>query len=110
MVDIPTEKNWTTNEFVQPKKCINTVEDLEKWKKSESFVRYMTFITDCQKAVESKPISATPKSSKFDHIVVFLEDLDTLIDEVPPLKQPMRFGNKAFKTWHEQMEKVISRE
>ena len=22
------------------------------------------------------------------------------VDEVPPVKQPMRFGNKAFRTWH----------
>ena len=106
MVDAPAEKNWSTHSFFQPKKCINSPEDLEKWKKSESFQRYMTFVTDCQRAVESKPISATPKSAKFDKLVDFLNDLDKLIDEVPPLKQPMRFGNKAFKTWHEQLKKV----
>jgi hypothetical protein len=26
--------------------------------------------------------------------------LNKLIDEIPPLSQPMRYGNKAFKQWY----------
>ena len=33
-----------------------------------------------------------------------LEKLDAWIDEVPPIVQPMRFGNKAFQTY---LQKVI---
>jgi len=29
--------------------------------------------------------------------------MSTAVDEIPPLKQPMRFGNKAFKQWHERL-------
>lgn len=34
---------------------------------------------------------------KFDK---FMNKLNTIVDEVPPIKQPMRFGNKAFRDWH----------
>ncbi len=30
-------------------------------------------------------------------------ELRSWIDDFPPLKQPMRFGNKAFKQWHARM-------
>ncbi len=33
----------------------------------------------------------------------YLETLDKWIDEVPPVQQPMRFGNKAFRTWLERV-------
>ena len=29
----------------------------------------------------------------------FIERIHSMLDEVPPIDQPMRFGNKAFKTW-----------
>lgn len=29
----------------------------------------------------------------------YLEKLNTLLDQVPPVNQPMRFGNKAFVSW-----------
>lgn len=29
----------------------------------------------------------------------YLNKLDNMIDEIPPIAQPMRFGNKAFQTW-----------
>ena len=35
-----------------------------------------------------------------------LEQLSVWIDEVPPIEQPMRFGNRAYRTW---MEKVMGK-
>ena len=34
-----------------------------------------------------------------------LDQLIVYVDEVPPIEQPMRFGNKAFRTW---LDKVTS--
>jgi hypothetical protein len=28
--------------------------------------------------------------------------------DIPPTQQPMRFGNKAFRTWHQRLQNVIS--
>lgn len=32
--------------------------------------------------------------------------LSEMVDEVPPIQQPQRFGNKAFKTWLTQVKEV----
>jgi hypothetical protein len=29
-----------------------------------------------------------------------LDELSKYIDEIPPIAQPMRYGNKAYRTWH----------
>lgn len=43
-----------------------------------------------------------------------LETLDGWIAEFPPLDNPQRFGNKAFRQWHEKLlqvrEKVLEQE
>ena len=36
-------------------------------------------------------------------IVDFLNVIDKWVDEIPPLEQPMRFGNKAFRTLIDKM-------
>lgn len=35
-----------------------------------------------------------------------LKTLDKWIDEIPPIQQPMRYGNKAFRTWHKKVKEV----
>lgn len=32
-----------------------------------------------------------------------MRTLDNAVDEIPPIKQPMRFGNKAFRSWHARL-------
>ena len=36
----------------------------------------------------------------------FLENLQVWIDEIPPIQQPMRFGNKAFRDFHARLLEV----
>ena len=99
-------KKWTDHVFVEPKKLIVSVEDVEVFKKTKIFHNFMTYIQELQKSVESKPISATPENPKFATLVIFLETLEKLIIEIPPLQQKMRYGNKAFRTWHERIQPV----
>lgn len=37
-----------------------------------------------------------------------LEKLDDLIDEIKPIQQPQRFGNKAFRTWYSVVKDVCT--
>jgi len=30
------------------------------------------------------------------------------LKEVPPIEQPMRYGNKAYRTWHKKVKDVRS--
>lgn len=39
-------------------------------------------------------------------LITMLETMDTWIDETPPIDQPQRFGNKAFRTWCSRLEEV----
>jgi serine/threonine-protein phosphatase 2A activator len=36
----------------------------------------------------------------------YLETLDKWVDEIPPIHQPMRFGNKSFRTWQDKVIQV----
>ncbi|KAJ7308501.1 hypothetical protein JRQ81_009065 [Phrynocephalus forsythii] len=62
--------------FMIPKKEINMVPDMGKWKRSQ-------------------PIK---------NLVALLDTLDRWIDETPPVDQPSRFGNKAFRTWYTKLD------
>lgn len=47
----------------------------------------------------------------FKSIVTILEllsKLDVVVDEIPPIKQPMRFGNKAFQAWYDRANNVCT--
>lgn len=39
-------------------------------------------------------------------MLAFLAKCSAWVDEIPPLDQPMRFGNKAFRIWLEKIEEV----
>ena len=36
-------------------------------------------------------------------MVDVMQELNTWIDEIPPLVQPSRFGNKAFRIWFDRL-------
>lgn len=38
--------------------------------------------------------------------MALLDTLDRWIDETPPVDQPSRFGNKAFRTWYAKLDEV----
>jgi hypothetical protein len=38
--------------------------------------------------------------------LALLERVDKLVDETPPETGEMRFGNKAFRTWHAKLVEV----
>lgn len=38
-----------------------------------------------------------------------LGTLDRWIDETPPVDQPSRFGNKAYRSWYAKLEQVSTR-
>lgn len=42
-------------------------------------------------------------SKEIQALVGVMEELLSLVKEFPPIQQPMRFGNKAFRSWLEQV-------
>ena len=42
-------------------------------------------------------------------LVGVLDEIDDWIDGIPLLKEPQRFGNRAFKIWGRRLEEVLGR-
>lgn len=45
-------------------------------------------------------------SEAVNNVVKLLCTLSKWIDEIPPIQQPQRFGNQAFKTWYNKLKNV----
>ncbi|XP_076271206.1 serine/threonine-protein phosphatase 2A activator-like [Rhynchophorus ferrugineus] len=104
-----TSKSLTTvNEqhvFVTPVKLVKTIDDMQKWDKSEAYFEYLGFIFAINDAIKGKSNSQGSKeaSANIDKIVHLLDILEKWIGEIPPVQQPQRFGNAAFKTWYNRL-------
>jgi serine/threonine-protein phosphatase 2A activator len=58
-------------------------------------------------SIQSKKISDTPEIAKFNIFKPLFAKLEQILVETPPIQQPMRYGNKAFKDWHEKACKEV---
>lgn len=67
----------------------------------------MGFVNILNEAVKGKKLSdGVPVSSVVEKLVELIEKLSRWVDETPPIDQPQRFGNKAFRTWWEKIRDV----
>ncbi|XP_050510462.1 serine/threonine-protein phosphatase 2A activator isoform X2 [Diabrotica virgifera virgifera] len=75
--------------------------DMQHWEKSEAYHEYLGFVCALNEAIKCKTNSAgsANASEEINKICSLLNSLDTWIDEIPPIQQPQRFGNQAFKQW-----------
>ncbi|MBN3319779.1 PTPA phosphatase, partial [Atractosteus spatula] len=91
--------------FMVPKKEINMVPDMGKWKRSQAYADYIGFILTLNEGVKGKKLSSEFKVSEtVQQLMSVLETLDRWIDETPPVDQPSRFGNKAYRSWYAKLE------
>eukprot|EP00826_Nyctotherus_ovalis_P065183 TRINITY_DN9576_c0_g1_i6.p1 TRINITY_DN9576_c0_g1~~TRINITY_DN9576_c0_g1_i6.p1 ORF type:complete len:315 (+),score=117.21 TRINITY_DN9576_c0_g1_i6:189-1133(+) len=89
--------NPATHTFTVPTKTLVTMEDLAKFRTSNAFKEIVAFIVDLQASVEHKANSDVKSSPVLAPIEEVLTELSGYVDSIPPLEQPMRFGNKAFR-------------
>lgn len=77
---------------------------MELWKRSEAFALVGAFIMAVNEKIKgtSRDTPRAP-SPKVKLILDHLSWMIALVAEIPPLQQAMRFGNKAFRIWHEKM-------
>lgn len=86
--------------FLEPEKAIKSITDMALWEKSEAYIEYTGFVATLNEAIKGKPLSVDCKiSDNIKKIQNLLENIDKMIDEYPPLEQPQRFGNVAFRDW-----------
>ncbi|XP_065203435.1 serine/threonine-protein phosphatase 2A activator-like [Planococcus citri] len=94
------------HEYVQPKKAVHNESMMKEWENSEAYNEYFGFIKAMNIAVRGKPLSYECHTSEITlGIISLLKSLDQMVTETPPIDQPQRFGNKAFKIWYEKLQK-----
>ncbi|XP_047523300.1 serine/threonine-protein phosphatase 2A activator-like isoform X1 [Pieris napi] len=90
--------------FLEPEKAVKTITDMAIWEKSEAYMEYTGFIVTLNEAIRAKPLSVDCKvSPNIKKLNELLDKINNLIDVFPPIEQPQRFGNVAFKDWLNQV-------
>ncbi|CAE8675234.1 unnamed protein product, partial [Polarella glacialis] len=89
-----------------PRKRMQSPQDLEIFTQSKLCQQLLSFANELAEAV--KGLAITPErranaSPLVKGLADMLDELERWIDDFPPLAQPMRFGNTAFKQWHERL-------
>jgi len=83
---------------------ISTVADLRAFQASPVCADLLSFLGSLSAAVAGKPLDAEVAESPFcGRLLALLASMEGWLAEYPPLKQPMRFGNKAFRDWHARL-------
>ncbi|KAM9735422.1 serine/threonine-protein phosphatase 2A activator isoform 1-T1 [Menidia menidia] len=91
--------------YMIPKKEISMVPDMGKWKRSQAYADYIGFILTLNEAVKGRKLTCEYKVSEtVEKLLILLATLDQWIDETPPIDQPSRFGNKAYRTWFAKLD------
>ena len=110
-----------TATFQTPEKAITSPGDLKKFEASVSYRELLQFIQLAAEAIVGFEMPAdastsssssssgrnsnshTHSSTAITDITSFLTRISSWVDEIPPIQQPMRFGNKAFRDWHARL-------
>ncbi|XP_060564785.1 serine/threonine-protein phosphatase 2A activator-like [Ruditapes philippinarum] len=95
-----------SHEFLIPKKEVGPPpEIIPKWEKSQAYQDLVGFILAMNNAVKGKKITAdSTMSPTVTQLIKLLETLDSWIAEFPPIDQPQRFGNAAFRDWFNKLQ------
>ncbi|XP_016052119.1 PREDICTED: serine/threonine-protein phosphatase 2A activator isoform X2 [Miniopterus natalensis] len=70
-----------------------------------AYADYIGFILTLNEGVKGKKLTFEYRVSEaIEKLVALLNTLDRWIDETPPMDQPSRFGNKAYRTWYAKLD------
>ena len=67
----------------------------------------MDFVSNLSESVKSCKLSdPIDIPNNVQALVDLLENLNKWIDEIPPIQQPQRFGNQAYRIWFKKLKEV----
>ncbi|KAE9593137.1 putative peptidylprolyl isomerase [Lupinus albus] len=90
--------------FITPTKRIRSPDDIHHFHNSDSGKHFLGFIVSLSDSVRGRKISdPCHVSQTVTAIVSILETLTLWVDEIPPVQQAARYGNIAYRTWHEKL-------
>lgn len=77
------------------------------WERSQAYYDIVGFINGISMAIQGKRINDEMYiSQNMKNLLKIIEKLEEFIDETPPLEQPQRFGNLAYRIWFGKMKDV----
>lgn len=93
------------HEYIVPVKGIKVPEDMQLWQKSEAYLEYLGFVIALNEAIRGKANNAKgiSLSPVILNLLEMLEKINKLINDTPPIKQPQRYGNHAFRDWYKKL-------
>uniref|UniRef100_T1IJQ0 Serine/threonine-protein phosphatase 2A activator n=1 Tax=Strigamia maritima TaxID=126957 RepID=T1IJQ0_STRMM len=97
-----TAKLLDDHQYVAAKKEVFNVQDMDVWEKSEAYHEYFGFIIMLNEEVKGKKMTTECRVTK--GLLDLIDIIDKWVDEIPPMEQPQRFGNKSFRTWFQKLQ------
>ena len=90
-----------SSDHYQPaERRIANAADLQKFLRSAALKDFMGFVLALNEAAQGRPISAeTHPSAAVNSVAEVLSTLDTWVDQIPPAKQALRYGNPSYRDW-----------
>ncbi|XP_072952995.1 uncharacterized protein [Typha angustifolia] len=92
--------------FQDPAKHISSVEDIHIFNSSPSGRHFLGFVAALSHSVKCRKLSdplPSPLSRPLSSLLSLLSTLSSWIDSFPPLPHASRYGNPAFRSWHEKL-------
>ncbi|KNA14622.1 hypothetical protein SOVF_105850 [Spinacia oleracea] len=90
--------------FITPIKRITSPSDASRFVESNSGKSFLSFVAFLSYSIRGHKISdPCPVSHTLSKIIAVLDTFSSWVDEIPPAVQSARYGNPAFRVWHERM-------
>jgi len=88
-----------------PRRAIFTEAQLRQFQRSTAHRAIVELVKEGARAIRG--VSGEPGTIPVPPVVARLKEafavFDGWIDDIPPINQPMRFGNRAFVDWHRRL-------
>ncbi|XP_022865583.1 serine/threonine-protein phosphatase 2A activator isoform X2 [Olea europaea var. sylvestris] len=90
--------------FTTPSKIIRSQDDIVWFHSSPIFHNFLGFVVSLSESIKSHKLSdPCHVSSTIEVIISILQTLSDYVDEIPPAPQSSRYGNVAYRAWHERI-------
>ncbi|XP_034474976.1 serine/threonine-protein phosphatase 2A activator [Drosophila innubila] len=89
-------------------KRVNHIGDLALWQRSRAYHDLIGYINGTSSAIQGiKTTDEMYESEMLHKLLGLFDQLEKLVEQHPPLDQPQRFGNKAYRDWARKMREQL---
>lgn len=99
------EEEQARSDFTTPVLRVLTEGDVSTFLNSSALKDYLAFVRSLSSKVVGKKVSdvAEDQSDLINSLLGVVKALSTFVDEIPAVAHTMRYGNPAYRDWHQRM-------